>query len=180
MPIPLIYKPIPIGNRFKANIIVTRNVIPKIKSIAATLPIHEAQRHTYLRLSGPRIGPIPNVNARRLTAAIRRFILEPQQNQPLRLPWPSVTLRPSSVLKITPSPTARHPHPDRTTQDHRPEALFSPTAARTSAMKASPSNASPSRRSIARLVFPSRLALNKPEGSNSEAPLANVSFTTPL
>src|SRR5512137_2552935 len=33
---------------------------------------------------------------------------------------------------------------------------------------------------MARLVLPSRLELNRPEGSFSEAPLANVSFTTLL
>src|SRR5882724_7801463 len=44
----------------------------------------------------------------------------------------------------------------------------------------SPSTSSPSWRSIARLALPSRLALNRPEGSLSEAPLAKVSFTTLL
>ena len=78
MPIPLIYKPMPTGNGFKANVIVAREIIPEIKSIAAILPIHEAQRHTHLRLSSLRIGPIPNANARRLTEEIRRFIPEPQ------------------------------------------------------------------------------------------------------
>src|ERR1700721_2596648 len=34
--------------------------------------------------------------------------------------------------------------------------------------------------SMARLVFPSRLELNRPDGSSSEAPLAKVSFTTLL
>src|SRR3954451_20014927 len=33
---------------------------------------------------------------------------------------------------------------------------------------------------MARLVLPSRLELNRPEGSSSEAPLAKVSFTTLL
>src|SRR6516162_5919922 len=49
-----------------------------------------------------------------------------------------------------------------------------------SVLKASRSTSSPSWRSIARLVFPSRLALNRPEGSSSEAPLTKVSFTTLL
>src|SRR6266481_9991125 len=49
-----------------------------------------------------------------------------------------------------------------------------------SVLKASPSTSSPSWKSIARLALPSRLALNRPEGSLSEAPLAKVSFTTLL
>src|SRR5687767_13796167 len=49
-----------------------------------------------------------------------------------------------------------------------------------SVLKASSSISSPSRRSIARLALPSRLELNSPEGSLSEAPLEKVSFTTLL
>jgi hypothetical protein len=50
--------------------------------------------------------------------------------------------------------------------------LFSAAAARISVLRAPPSTSSPSWRSIARLVLPSRLELNRPEGSSSEAPLA--------
>src|SRR6478672_629350 len=39
---------------------------------------------------------------------------------------------------------------------------------------------SPSWRSMARLVLPSRLELKRPQGSSSAAPLAKVSFTTAL
>ena len=57
---------------------------------------------------------------------------------------------------------------------------FSATAARTSARSAGSSIASPSRKSMARRVPPSRLALNRPDGSSSAAPLAKVVFTTAL
>src|SRR5450631_3734875 len=53
-------------------------------------------------------------------------------------------------------------------------------AARISVLKAFSSISSPSWKSIARLVLPSRLELNSFEGSLSEAPLAKVSFTTLL
>src|SRR5437588_12855771 len=46
--------------------------------------------------------------------------------------------------------------------------------------KAFSSISSSSWKSSARRVFPSRLELNSPEGSFSEAPLKNVSFTTLL
>src|SRR6476660_4859343 len=55
--------------------------------------------------------------------------------------------------------------------------LFRATAARMSVLKASASMSSPAWRSIARRVLPARLALNRREGSSSEAPLAKVSFT---
>ena len=44
--IPLIYKSVPIADGFRADIVVAREVILEIKSVAAILPIHEAQRHT--------------------------------------------------------------------------------------------------------------------------------------
>ena len=58
--------------------------------------------------------------------------------------------------------------------------MFSATAARMSALNALSSILSPSWKSMARLTLPSRLELNRPEGSSNEAPLAKVSFTTAL
>ena len=58
--------------------------------------------------------------------------------------------------------------------------MFSATAARMSAFNAFSSILSPSWKSMARLVLPSRLELKRPEGSSSAAPLAKVSFTTAL
>src|SRR6202166_3419951 len=56
--------------------------------------------------------------------------------------------------------------------------VFSATAARMSAFNAFSSILSPSWKSMARRVFPSRLELNRPEGSSNAAPLAKVIFTT--
>src|SRR5258706_10650617 len=61
-------------------------------------------------------------------------------------------------------------------QDARTE-TFSATAARMSAFNAFSSILSPSWKSMARLVLPSRLELKSPVGSLSEAPLAKVIFT---
>src|SRR6188472_508546 len=49
-----------------------------------------------------------------------------------------------------------------------------------SAFNAFSSILSPSWKSMARLVLPSRLELKRPEGSSNEAPLAKVIFTTAL
>src|SRR5208283_429946 len=57
---------------------------------------------------------------------------------------------------------------------------FSATAARIRSFKAASSILSPSWMSIARRTFPSRLELNRPFGSFSAAPFANVIFTTSL
>ena len=72
--IPVIYKAMPIAEGFRADIVVAREVILEIKSVAAILPAHEAQLHAYLRMSGLRIGLILNFNARRLTEGIRRYV----------------------------------------------------------------------------------------------------------
>src|SRR6266853_1745533 len=72
-------------------------------------------------------------------------------------------------------PPGRNDHQIR---DYRADDLFRAAAARMSVLKAASSISSPSWKSIARLVLPSRLELNSPEGSLSEAPLEKVSFTT--
>jgi GxxExxY protein len=73
--IPVIYKTAPVGEGFRADIVVAREVILEIKAVAAILPIHEVQLHTYLRMSGLRVGLILNFNARRLTEGIRRYVV---------------------------------------------------------------------------------------------------------
>jgi GxxExxY protein len=73
--IPVIYKAMPIGEGFRGDIVVAREVILEVKSVAAILPAHEAQLHTYLRMSGLRIGLILNFNARRLTEGIRGYVV---------------------------------------------------------------------------------------------------------
>src|SRR3954470_11614848 len=55
--------------------------------------------------------------------------------------------------------------------------VLNATAARTSAFNDFSSIVSPSRKSIARLVLPSRLELKRPAGSSNDAPLAKVIFT---
>src|SRR5437016_14656874 len=54
---------------------------------------------------------------------------------------------------------------------------LSATAARMRSFKAASLILSPSWMSMARLTFPSRLELNRPEGSFNAAPLANVILT---
>src|SRR6185503_7283051 len=82
-----------------------------------------------------------------------------------------------------PLPTAKRGCPTaaaRRRLDYRALDLFRATAAAMSPLNAFSSNSSSSWRSMARLTLPSRLELNRPEGSSSAAPLAKVSFTTLL
>ncbi len=50
--IPVTYKGTRIGDGFRADIIVAREVILEIKAVAAVLPAHETQLHIYLWMSG--------------------------------------------------------------------------------------------------------------------------------
>lgn len=101
----------------------------------------------------------------------------------------------SCAIDDSPALSNRIPPPSRTTASSRgrcsscgptaprypfPFALFTATAARMRALNASSSNFSPSRKSMARRVFPSRLELKRRAGSFTDAPLAKVSFTTLL
>ncbi len=60
---------------FGADIVVERQVIREIKAVTATLPAHEAQLPTYLRMSGIPFGLILNFNATRLIDGLRRFVI---------------------------------------------------------------------------------------------------------
>jgi len=73
--IPVTYKGAQIGEGFRADIVVERQVILEIKAVAAILPAHEAQLQTYLRMSGIRIGLILNFNTSRLIDGLRRFVV---------------------------------------------------------------------------------------------------------
>jgi len=69
------YKGAPIGDGFKADIVVARELILEIKAVAAILPVHEVQLRTYLRMSGIRVGLLLNFNAPRLIDGLRRYVV---------------------------------------------------------------------------------------------------------
>jgi GxxExxY protein len=59
----------------RADIIVADEVVVEIKTTVNTLPVHEAQLLTYMRLSACRIGLLINFNTVSLTDGIRRCVL---------------------------------------------------------------------------------------------------------
>ncbi len=73
--IPVTYKGEQIGEGFRADIVVERQLILEIKAVATILPAHEAQLLTYLRMSGIPIGLILNFNAPHLIDGLRRFVV---------------------------------------------------------------------------------------------------------
>ena len=72
--IPVTYKGMPIPLGFRADILVADTVILEIKAVPALLPPHDAQRQTYLRMSGLPVGLLLNFHAVRLKEGLRRFV----------------------------------------------------------------------------------------------------------
>ena len=60
---------------YRADVIVEDSVILELKSVEYILPLHEAQRLTYLRLSRCHIGLLLNFNTLSLKDGIRRRVL---------------------------------------------------------------------------------------------------------
>jgi GxxExxY protein len=74
VPLPLVYETLRIDKGYQADIIVNQTVLLELKSVEHSLPIHEAQTRTYLKLSGCQIGLLMNFNTPMLKDGIRRFI----------------------------------------------------------------------------------------------------------
>ena len=73
--IPVFYKGVPMGDGFRADIIVDRKVIIEVKAVSMVLPAHEAQLQAYLRMSEIHVGLIMNFNARRLVDGLKRLVV---------------------------------------------------------------------------------------------------------
>jgi GxxExxY protein len=74
--LPVRYRNISVEDGFRMDMVVSNLVVVEIKAIERTLPIHQAQLLTYLKLSGHRIGLLINFNVILIKHGIRRLILE--------------------------------------------------------------------------------------------------------
>lgn len=72
---PVVYKHSHLDAGFRADILISPNLILEVKSVEALAPIHEAQLLTYLRLSGCDLGLLMNFNTLRLKDGLRRYAL---------------------------------------------------------------------------------------------------------
>ena len=73
--LPVSYKGCSVGVDLKMDLVVEGTLVVEIKSVAVLHPVHEAQLLTYLKLSGPRNGLLPNFNEVRLVDGVRRRLL---------------------------------------------------------------------------------------------------------
>ena len=87
--IPLIYKDTRLDCAYRLDLVVERTVVVEVKSLAALLPIHQAQALTYLRVTGLPVGLVINFNVERLVDGVKRVINpnpDPDLAATLRLP----------------------------------------------------------------------------------------------
>ena len=75
VPLPIVYKGRRLDIEYRMDIVVEPGLVLEVKSVAALLPLHEAQLLTYLRLSGYPVGLLMNFNCPVLKDGIRRRVL---------------------------------------------------------------------------------------------------------
>jgi GxxExxY protein len=71
--LPVTYKGLAVAAGYRVDVIVEQRLILEIKASERTLPVHEQQILTYLRLSGLRFGLLLNFNQAVLREGIRRI-----------------------------------------------------------------------------------------------------------
>jgi GxxExxY protein len=71
---PVVYTGRTVGE-YRLDLMVEDAVVVEIKSVQRCDPVFEAQRLTYFRITGKKIGLLINFNSRRLKNGIKRFIL---------------------------------------------------------------------------------------------------------
>lgn len=72
--LPVIYRNTRIDVGFRMDMVVEGLVIVEAKAVETTLPIHEAQLLTYLKLTGLQLGLLINFNVTLIKNGIRRVV----------------------------------------------------------------------------------------------------------
>ena len=73
--VPVRYKNSPMETGFRADMVISGNLLVEIKSVERLLPVHEAQVLTYLKLGGFSKGLLINFNTTLLKNGVRRFVM---------------------------------------------------------------------------------------------------------
>lgn len=90
--IPIVYKSTHVNAGYRIDLIVEDLVVVEIKSVAALLPVHQAQVLTYLSLTGCPVGLLINFNVPRLMDGVKR-LLNPRREGGLQREAGSETTR---------------------------------------------------------------------------------------
>ena len=73
--LPVEYKGIKLDCGYRIDLLIDGKLIVELKSVAALLPIHQAQILTYMKLANLSVGLLINFNVTRLKDGIKRFVL---------------------------------------------------------------------------------------------------------
>jgi GxxExxY protein len=71
---PIVYHGLRLHSGFRADLLITDDLIVEIKAVDRLAPAHEAQLLTYLRMSQCEVGLLLNFNAVRLKDGLRRLV----------------------------------------------------------------------------------------------------------
>ena len=74
--VPVVYKSVPLGYKYRLDLVIENQLIVEAKSVERLMPVHEAQVITYLRITGIPIGLLLNFNTDVLKNGIRRLVLK--------------------------------------------------------------------------------------------------------
>jgi GxxExxY protein len=72
--LPVVYDGVEVDAGYRLDILVEDQVIVELKSVEKTLPVHEAQLITYLKLSKCKVGLLINFNVKHLREGITRRV----------------------------------------------------------------------------------------------------------
>jgi GxxExxY protein len=72
--VPITYKGQELDTCYRIDLIVEDLVVVELKAVEKTLPVHEAQVLTYLRLTGAPLGLLINFNVPKLTDGVKRLL----------------------------------------------------------------------------------------------------------
>jgi len=72
--VPLVYKGTHLDCAYRLDLLVRDAIVVEVKTVAAVLPIHQAQLLTYLRLADLPVGLVINFEVERLVDGVKRVI----------------------------------------------------------------------------------------------------------
>lgn len=84
VPIPLLYRGVPVDAAYRADFIVESRLIIEVKSVQKLEGIHHAQLLTYLKLTGLQVGLLFNFNTRMLRSGMIRLTHRPASRLPVK------------------------------------------------------------------------------------------------
>ena len=73
--LPVLFETVVLDAGYRLDLLVEDKLIVELKAVDKIMPIHEAQLHTYLKLSGKPLGLILNFNAVLMKDGIKRMVM---------------------------------------------------------------------------------------------------------